>query len=251
MRQLIPSSERRTTSRTGIGSLLLSLLFHGLLALLLSCLVFTVTRPQSIFLTGSTSSGEKVVSVDIVVPEPSEDRHADPVAESIDSEAANAAMDALIAQALLAETVARASEASYEQPSVEFFGTRAYGNKFVFVVDISYSMNARQGERFRRACDELLRSVTQLQPGQSYYVFLFCWNLEEMFFIRNIEYVDVTEGHEKRLRQWISNVNLGSRHGSAPGTLIGSQDEARCGLSALGRSVQSAAHPDVGVRLDR
>jgi hypothetical protein len=100
--------------------------------------------------------------------------------------------------------------AKIEPPSINFFGTRALGNRFVFVLDISYSMKARNGERFTRACDELLRSVSALKTGQSYYVFLFCWRTEKMFYDRSVGYVDVAPGHEKKLRRWVYDVSLGA-----------------------------------------
>ena len=71
-------------------------------------------------------------------------------------------------------------------------------------------MDARDGARFDRACEELLRSVSQLRAGQSYYVFLFCWNTENMFRDRSAECVKVTAGHEEKLRRWISGVSLGA-----------------------------------------
>ena len=209
--ELKPSSERRTITGTDFGSLLLSLGFHALLALLLWCLVISVTRPESIFLIGSTSTGKESVSIDLATAEMSPSQAEESiVAEETGSERSDAAIDALIAQAMEASTLASSNAPRHEQPSIEFFGTRAFGRRFVFVLDISYSMKARRGERFRRACDELVRAVSQLQAGQSYYVFLFCWNLDEMFFDRNIQYVQVREGHETKLRNWIYDVSLGA-----------------------------------------
>ncbi len=208
--ELKPPAERRATTGTKIGSFLLSLGFHALLALLLWCLVITVTKPVSISLVGSTSTGEESVSLDVSVPETSESPAAETVAEQVTSEKSNAAIDALIAQAMDASTLASSNAPRHEQPSISFFGTRAVGNRFVFVLDISYSMNARRGERFRRACDELVRAVSQLQVGQSYYVYLFCWNFDEMFLDSNIQYVAACEGHEAKLRHWIYDVSLGA-----------------------------------------
>jgi len=52
-----------------------------LLALLLWCLVITVTKPVSISLVGSTSTGKESVSLDFSVPETSESPAAETVAE--------------------------------------------------------------------------------------------------------------------------------------------------------------------------
>jgi hypothetical protein len=70
-------------------------------------------------------------------------------------------------------------------------------------------MNARKGARFQRARDELLRAVSELQAGQSYYVFLFCWNVEEMLRGRDRDYLDVKPGHVQKLRRWLNDVSLG------------------------------------------
>ncbi len=71
-------------------------------------------------------------------------------------------------------------------------------------------MDARDGERFKRACDELLQSVAKLRAGQSYYVFLFCWKTDEMFYDPSVQYVQVASQHEERLRRWIYDVSLGA-----------------------------------------
>ena len=54
-----------------------------------------------------------------------------------------------------------------------FFGATATGNRFVYVLDISGSMNRRGGRRFARARDELLRSIRELKPTQEFYVLLY------------------------------------------------------------------------------
>jgi hypothetical protein len=54
--------------------------------------------------------------------------------------------------------------------SVSFYGIEAGGAEFVFVVDMSGSM---EGARFRRARNELRKSIESLEPFQSYYVIFF------------------------------------------------------------------------------
>jgi Mg-chelatase subunit ChlD len=51
-----------------------------------------------------------------------------------------------------------------------FYGIEAEGNEFVFVVDMSGSM---EGSRFRRARNELRRSIEALWPYQRYFVIFF------------------------------------------------------------------------------
>lgn len=107
--------------------------------------------------------------------------------------------------------------------AVKFFGSHAYGNRFVFVLDISTSMSARNGDRFERAKAELLRSVSKLSPQQSYYVLLFSWQTIYMYGYPNryayknrrnaadeeqLEYVPATAENLDQLRFWLSKVRL-------------------------------------------
>lgn len=54
-----------------------------------------------------------------------------------------------------------------------FFGTTAYGNKFVFIIDKSGSM---EGTAFYRARGELLRSLKQLRDGQAFSIVFYNTN---------------------------------------------------------------------------
>ena len=94
-------------------------------------------------------------------------------------------------------------------PSIEFFGAKAFGTRFVFVLDISTTMNSREGDRFRRAHDELLRSVSQLSAEQSYFVYLFNWETQPLFADRSRTFVTADSGHLDRLRNWLSGIRLG------------------------------------------
>jgi hypothetical protein len=51
-----------------------------------------------------------------------------------------------------------------------FFGSKGAGKTFVYVVDCSGSM---YGQRFKRAKDELVRSINKLSPEQKFYVYFF------------------------------------------------------------------------------
>lgn len=208
-RAKIPS-QHRASPGSGFAPLLLSLLFHACLALLLWCLVITVTKRESIHLVGSTSGRSQAVPVELQVPDVPATEAAPTESEPTDQEGSNDWLDTLIADALHSGASSIPNERVEELPFVEFFGTRAEGDRFVFVLDISYSMNARRGARFRRACDELNRAVSNLRPGQSYYVFLFCWSLGVMHYDRDIEYASVQDGHENELRNWIYDVSLGA-----------------------------------------
>jgi hypothetical protein len=194
------------SSPAPVGSFLVSLLVHSLLAVVLWCLVFATGEHQTIILmaSSSTSAGdvklELTTSAKPVQPLAVVDQFA-PVDLTV-------AKESSISGSMAVD--ARSQSRNFEPAQIDFFGTRAFGARFVFVLDISYSMDAREGERFRRACDELLRSVSNLKRGQSYYVFLFCWQTEEMFYDPSVEYVEVAPGHVQKLRDWIYSVSLGA-----------------------------------------
>src|SRR5690606_8739110 len=59
------------------------------------------------------------------------------------------------------------SEGSGKGRGVDFFGTEAAGNSFVFLVDCSGSM---QGRRFQRARAELFKTLLQLSEPQTFFI---------------------------------------------------------------------------------
>jgi len=90
----------------------------------------------------------------------------------------------------------------------EYFGTVATGNRFVYVVDRSNSMD---GARFNRAVAELLRSLDRLQPDQSFYVVLFSDDMRRMFDEHGTEpeMRAATAENKDRLRGWLAGVATG------------------------------------------
>jgi hypothetical protein len=193
-------------------SFLASLFFHLLLAVLLWWLVYNTVRQQHIALTGSTTTGDESAAMEFVNIPAAE---ADALDNWIDSPAdvTETIREPLISGVQWQATTDATSGseiAKGEQPtSVEFFGVHAYGNRFVFVLDMSNSMAARQGERYRRAKAELVRTISQLRPGQEYYVCMFCWRLTYMFHkSRSSDYVKVADGHVEKLQEWIESVSL-------------------------------------------
>lgn len=83
-----------------------------------------------------------------------------------------------------------------------FFGIEAGGHQFVYVLDMSGSM---KGRRFRRATDELVRSVEQLGPHQSFYVLLFSSGTTQMFGRSESlpQPVAATMENKRRLADWL------------------------------------------------
>ena len=93
--------------------------------------------------------------------------------------------------------------------SVSFFGTQASGDCFVYVLDVSTSMN---GARIRRAMLELLRSIDQLHERQKFYVITFSWETRPMFDDTSLLVTPVaaTLENKRRLRDWLAGLTTNS-----------------------------------------
>ena len=99
----------------------------------------------------------------------------------------------------------------------EYFGTIAHGNRFVYILDKSTSMNwGRSGEassdsRFDRARYELLRSIDKLAPYQQFYVILFSNTTRRMFDDESPAPVTIpaTRRNKERIRKWLEGAGVG------------------------------------------
>jgi len=89
----------------------------------------------------------------------------------------------------------------------QFFGVKATGNRFVFVVDSSKSM---KGGKFEAACRELVAAAGRLSEQQSFYVVFFDWDAYRMFDLKNPQrrMARATEANIRRLQYWCSTVEL-------------------------------------------
>jgi hypothetical protein len=89
-----------------------------------------------------------------------------------------------------------------------FFGSYAQGRKFVFVLDSSTSM---QGDRWPRACQELMYSIAKLEDGQEFLVLCFDHRTSCMLNLpRNrVEYFSNTPEVRAELQAWLSQHRLG------------------------------------------
>lgn len=102
-------------------------------------------------------------------------------------------------------------------PQAEYFGTIADGDRFVYVLDVSDSMNRRSGgtsrpsSRFEGASAELLRSIGQLTEDQWFYVILFSHQTRRMFDDNSVvpQMVPATPDNKARLRRWLASVKAG------------------------------------------
>ena len=109
--------------------------------------------------------------------------------------------------------------------SASFFGAVANGSRFVYILDVSPSMNHREGQRLERAVLELLRSIDPLTAEQSFYVIVFGWQTRRMFDDGAAipETVPATLKNKRALRSWLAGLT----------TLVGT-DPTQAVKTALG-----------------
>jgi hypothetical protein len=207
---------RSHRSREDVRSFAVSLGVHALLLLVLSWFVVTSVRQPTISLSASTAApAEDAVLLSLTPLGNREPR--DAKAENLID------VDPLQHGTSFASLNANHLRPRFERKSVEFFGTQAYGNRFVYILDRSISMSVREGDRFDRARDELIRSISSLTPDQSYCVFLFCYRTTKMF--GNVgrhpsprrsanagiaEFIEATPDNLHQLRYWLRDVSLDS-----------------------------------------
>jgi hypothetical protein len=91
--------------------------------------------------------------------------------------------------------------------AAQFFGVKAAGRRFVFIVDSSNSM---RGGKFDAAKEELLYSIRRLNKDQAFYVIFFDQNAERMLLPPSKEPpllpVPATTPNINRVEQWMKGV---------------------------------------------
>ena len=107
--------------------------------------------------------------------------------------------------------------------TAEYFGTVAEGDRFVYVLDKSSSMEGSSGpdgpSRFDRAVSELVRSLDRLRDGQSFYVVLFSDDMQRMFNeTGEPRMLRATLLNKRRLAKWLRSIHPSG--GTRPGTAI-------------------------------
>lgn len=95
-------------------------------------------------------------------------------------------------------------QADGEGKYVEFFGTKAYGSRFVFVIDGSSSM---MGSRWLRATHELIKTLNQFDENQEYLVLAYNTRTAIMLGMRwdNADLVTATEENKHNTKVWLGN----------------------------------------------
>ena len=90
--------------------------------------------------------------------------------------------------------------------TASFFGSKAKGRRFVFVVDNSNSMGRG---RFHTAIDELVKTVEAMEPDQYFYVIFFSDTAYPLFWPAPVnQLVPATDKNKQRLHQWLYTVEL-------------------------------------------
>jgi len=94
-----------------------------------------------------------------------------------------------------------------------FFGMTAYGDRFVYILDISTSMRRPSNgtTRFKTAAGELLNSISKLRTDQHFTVVLFCGETRQMFDSKSPTdpMIRATEENKRRLAYWLDEIELG------------------------------------------
>ena len=95
---------------------------------------------------------------------------------------------------------------SLKSGSATFFGTSTTGSRFIFVVDNSKSM--AKG-KFEKANAELVRSIENLKPQQSFYVMYFSDKSYPLFWPQDQDrFAYATPQNIAKLKKWVSETQL-------------------------------------------
>lgn len=112
------------------------------------------------------------------------------------------------------------AQPSEKQQRVNFFGTHAYGNTFVYVLDISGSM---KGRRLLRAKRELVKSIRGLSDESLFHVVLFSEGV--LNFGNEPGLRPATRSNKRLFEQWIARVV--GQNGTLPGPALKIASELR------------------------
>ena len=212
-------------------SWLVSVIAHVIVILAMALWMLPLPlRPQEIFISGGTEASDEAPFEDEVEfeAEPSDLEEFDAESESIEdlgavglgeidsvtaptqlSAVGLAANNSNITDigALLGSDGEGITEVGSETGGAEFFGVKAGGNQFVFVVDCSRSM---RGESWDAARNELVDSVRALDPKKSFYVIFYGAELFPMFDEANPEprAVRATPENVARFEKWLRTMDL-------------------------------------------
>ena len=94
-------------------------------------------------------------------------------------------------------------EMSDHESGAKFYGIESEGNRFVYVIDASTSMT--DGDRWTRAIEEVLESISQLNSSQEFLVLIYSSSFRPMLDMRmnQIDLVRATRGNKRKLATWL------------------------------------------------
>jgi hypothetical protein len=102
------------------------------------------------------------------------------------------------------EPISAKSDQDADKPSIlggSFFGIRAQGQRFVYVVDCSGSM---EGPPYERAAKELIRSLAALSRSQEFFVILYSDDSYPMFYPGSTQkFVKATDDAIEQVQSWV------------------------------------------------
>ena len=222
------------------SSFLVSLVLHTFLLLFLSLLVVKSGIGDSALFLDATSApaapDEEMLEAFEINPVVFENENViadSPLNELVDeaiekdelSKDALKTRDDLHLDKQLDGTLQSNNRATGDGKSATFFGTKASGRRFVFVVDRSTSMeygsrNYVSRELFNRydvAKSELLNAIESLQPHQEFFVLMFAHNTLAMFQNkalerggdRDFEMISATLDNKSRFQDWLDDTRMG------------------------------------------
>lgn len=92
-----------------------------------------------------------------------------------------------------------------------FFGIRPVGERIVYIIDMSPSMQVgRYQRRYDRAVTELLNSVDQLRPDQQFFVIMFSFKTIKLRLAGNAEFCFPTDENKRKLKKRLYSIDLSS-----------------------------------------
>lgn len=182
----------------------------------------TLSRPPEMSRSDRVAASAVVREIEIEPAQPLQD-----VAEASPSSAASPPIETLMTRVVrplderfgfagVGLSQGGAVSAGGASGEAAFFGTTAFGKRFVYILDMSGSMKkggdrTAAGCRFRRAVEELLASIDRLAPDQMFYVYLFSTATRPLFDEPPLNPVwrPATAEVKSLLRAWLATIEPG------------------------------------------
>lgn len=116
------------------------------------------------------------------------------------------------------QSAEKAKDGLQSSGSASFFGAKAEGNRFVFVIDSSGSM---RGPRWQALCKELVRAIKSLSPDQEFFVISFDSVHHPMFGTAppRGKFLHPTSKNVERIQNWLRSIRHGSQ--TYPASAVG------------------------------